>query len=263
MELGLALLLISGYAFGAKDSSKPIIQAVDGQGPAIIRTGQGNRLTKIVHKITEGSPVVFTAHGIEAARVEYKLSDGDRIKTGEKTSVLVKYPDGSSLIVGKASEVVIRESNPESQKVALNYGVTRVVVAKSHLLGKVKNAPHRFFINTHTAVMGARGTDFVVSAMQAQGSVSATMEVHILEGIVDVGENETRFAQGNVTPVTVGQQLSASSQGVSQPATLDRAKYIEQLKVNQPAFEKLSPPNAPLAVVPQPEVTRTRFPEAK
>lgn len=231
---GIALIILPlsfSFVLAAEKVAKPTIDAIDGDDLVVIRTAQGNR----------------------PAKVGAALSSGDRIKTGPASSLRVKYPDGSTLIIGSLSEVAIQEIGPV-KKVSLGYGQTRAVIQKSSLQEKLKNAPtHRFLVKTPTATMGVRGTDFVTESVKAKGFAGASTQLHTLEGVVDVARNESDLTQGKFTSVTQGNQVAADTTGIQNAQPFDRAKFVDELKSEQPGFQKLSPPDSPLTANAPPE----------
>ena len=80
--------------------------------------------------------------------------------------------------------------------------------------------PLKFFIKTNAAVMGVRGTEFVVDHDDKAGS-----EVHTLDGTVDVAANEEDLSAGRGRRVEALQQLRADKRGLGQPTKFERAAF--------------------------------------
>ncbi len=90
------------------------------------------------------------------------LGVGDVIETGDKTKVELELSDGSTIVIGEKSRVVIKElSTVEVTKVSrsafeLLQGKIRAIV------NPLYGGDSRFTIETSNATVGVRGTDFGV-----------------------------------------------------------------------------------------------------
>ena len=89
-----------------------------------------------------------------------RLGVGDTIETGDKGKVELRLSDGSTIVIGANSRVVIKELN--------TLEVTKVSTSTFELLkGKIRaivvplaSKDSRFTIETGNATVGVRGTDF-------------------------------------------------------------------------------------------------------
>jgi len=93
------------------------------------------------------------------------LREGDRLQTGRQGATSLVLQDGTVLTVGPDSEVDLSQfqfnatTQEGSALVSLLRGSVRVITG---LLAKTQ--PERFQVRTPTAVVGVRGTDFIVEA---------------------------------------------------------------------------------------------------
>ncbi len=93
------------------------------------------------------------------------VREGDRLQTGRQGAVNLVLRDGTVLAVGPNSEVDLSEfqfnatTQEGSALVNLLRGSVRVITGLM-----VKTQPERFQVRTPTAVVGVRGTDFIVEA---------------------------------------------------------------------------------------------------
>lgn len=108
---------------------------------------------------------------------------------------------------------------------ALHSGQARGSIVKLKL--KEQQSKPRFLIRTKAAVMGVRGTEFVI----AVDSTGMTTQVHTLEGMVDVAANETALMSGSGVSVPSGHFIEATgSGGVSPVQIFDQAGFEQSLK---------------------------------
>lgn len=159
------------------------------------------------------------------------LRNGDRIKTGPRVSVRVLYPDGAQLLVGRSSEVEILPKDNTTYWSRLSLGQARAIIPKPKVVNK--KARHRFGIKTKTAVMGVRGTDFVVETDE-KGESS---QVHTLDGQVEVAKDEGSLLDGKGFNVLRDQFVKATPGDLLKPAKFDRQQYLDVFKQKQPDFQ--------------------------
>lgn len=103
------------------------------------------------------------------------LSKGDRIETGADGEVLIKYEDGSVFLLKKLASIELQGS--------------RSVFAKSGraIFSIIKSAIRSFDVKSETAVMGVKGTLFLVDADGAK------VNVFLKEGRLNIGALEGDF----------------------------------------------------------------------
>ena len=89
--------------------------------------------------------------------------DGSVIKTAEKSFAKIIFVDKSQMNIGPASEMKIEKfSNEDAGVIDLVKGSIRSQVTKDYLQIKDRDKS-KLFIKTPNAVMGVRGTDFMIS----------------------------------------------------------------------------------------------------
>ncbi|WP_295525547.1 FecR family protein [uncultured Pseudacidovorax sp.] len=117
-------------------------------------------------KSVQGKVLIVTAAGqSQAAQAGSTLRASDRVETDAQGAAGLVLRDGTTLVVGPASRVDLRDYRFDSTTqegsllVALLQGSLRMI---SGLLGKAH--PEAVRVETQTATIGIRGTDFIVSA---------------------------------------------------------------------------------------------------
>ncbi len=116
-----------------------------------------------VVKMLRGEVSVLTLGKTEKLNVNDQVEDGSVIKTAEKSFVKIIFTDQSQMNIGPVSEMKIEKfSNDDSGVIDLVKGKIRSQVTKDYLQMKDKDKS-KLFIKTPNAVMGVRGTDFMIS----------------------------------------------------------------------------------------------------
>ncbi len=96
-------------------------------------------------------------------KVDDWVENGATIKTADKSFVKLIFIDKSQMNIGPQSEMKIENvTNKESGVIDLVKGKIRSTVTKDYLQIKDKDKS-KLFIKTSNAVMGVRGTDFMIS----------------------------------------------------------------------------------------------------
>lgn len=91
------------------------------------------------------------------------VEEGSVVKTGEKSFVKLVFTDKSQMNIGPKSEMKIEKfSGKDSGVIDLVKGQIRSQVSKDYLQMQDKSKS-KMFIKTSNAVMGIRGTDFMIS----------------------------------------------------------------------------------------------------
>lgn len=154
-----------------------------------------------VVKMLRGEVNVLTLGKTSKLNVNDQVEDGSVIKTGEKSFVKIVFTDQSQMNIGPGSEMKIEKfSGEDSGVIDLVKGKIRSQVTKDYLQMKDKDKS-KLFIKTPNAVMGVRGTDFMIST-NGQNTATVLFEGEIvfnklgnaremsserLEAIVDAG----------------------------------------------------------------------------
>lgn len=150
------------------------------------------------------------------------LSQGDTVITGRNSSAKVVYSQGTQSTLGSGTRLMIAQ---------MAGGKTKGKVWSGQVWNKVEslaNANDRFDIETPTAIMGVRGTLFLVTVEPCTGETYMTVE----DGIVAVttrstqqmgqqtGQQTTLVRSGQQTTITSQQQNPADNQGPIDPGSI-------------------------------------------
>ena len=228
LSYGLLLLLFTTSAYA--DGSAATLGSIDGTKKVEIIGPKGMR------KGSTGEP----------------LNVGDTITTPPNVTLTIRTPDESILLVGQKSKVGITNSALSKQAVELDTGTVRGIFGK---VRKKINLPApgklRFVLKTKTAVLGVRGTDFVVSS-DAQ---AVTSQINTLQGTVEVAKTEENLSKGETVKVSSGEFVQSTPQEISPPQVFDQNRFMENLKENQPGLDV-----APVKPEPESEPSPTPSP---
>lgn len=116
-----------------------------------------------VVKLVRGEAEVVTQGKTSFLKVDDRVSDGAIVKTKEKSFVKLLFVDKSQMNIGPSSEMKIESfSGKDSGVIDLVKGKIRSQVTKDYLQMKDKDKS-KLFIKTPNAVMGVRGTDFLIT----------------------------------------------------------------------------------------------------
>jgi hypothetical protein len=113
-------------------------------------------------KLLKGEVDVLTLGKTTKLKVEDWVEDGSVVKTGEKSFVKLVFIDKSQMNIGPGSEMKIEKfGEKDSGVIDLVKGKIRSQVTKDYL--QMDRNKSKLFIKTPNAVMGVRGTDFLIS----------------------------------------------------------------------------------------------------
>ena len=215
----------TGFSIAADAADCPIIEQIEGDKVVVVKTPEGNRVG------TRGTEINF----------------GDRIKTGPHASAKVLYPDGSKLLIGRATEMEVKEGIGTTQMNELHRGEVRGIIKKPKGLSTATGGPPRFVIRSKSAVMGVRGTDFVYGV----GTEAEKAALHTLEGTVEIAKDEATLMSGKGTPVKENQfiETDAVQKAIEPPKLFDQQKYTAALQKEQPEFVSLVKDDPELSTV--------------
>lgn len=114
-------------------------------------------------KVLRGKVQVIKPAPARDLKVDDWLEEGMLVKTAEKSFVKLIFVDKSQMNVGPESEMLIEKfSGKDSGIIDLVKGKVRSQVTKDYLQIEDKDKS-KLFIKTKNAVMGVRGTDFMVT----------------------------------------------------------------------------------------------------
>ena len=124
-----------------------------------------------VVKIIRGTANALTMGKSTLLRAEDWVEDGSIVKTEDKSFVKLVFLDKSTMNVGPNSEMKIEKfDGKDSGVIDLVKGKIRSQVTKDYL--QIEKDKSKLFIKTNNAVMGVRGTDFMIST---NGTNTATV----------------------------------------------------------------------------------------
>lgn len=116
-----------------------------------------------VVKLLRGSVSALTLGKTTPLKMEDWVEDGSVVKTEDKSFVKLVFLDKSQMNIGPNSEMKIEKFNgKDSGVIDLVKGKIRSQVTKDYLQIQDKDKS-KLFIKTKNAVMGVRGTDFMIS----------------------------------------------------------------------------------------------------
>lgn len=156
------------------------------------------------------------------------LRAGDRLSTGPRGRVDIRYEDGMVMAMGRDSSLTIeryRQAGRQSEGVfSLARGSLRTITG---LIGKLN--PPGFQLRTPTAVMGVRGTDFSVWQRDCRRQACDPD---------DAPPTELQVHSGRVVMSTRGGQIEVPP---GKRAVVGRLDALPQLAENRPARAPLPP----------------------
>jgi hypothetical protein len=155
------------------------------------------------------------------------LGVGDKIATLEQTAAVIEYVDGSTVTVGPNSEFQLEDQIDGTQWNRLRKGNVRGLITKPPIpISKAK-----FLIRTRAAILGVRGTDFVM----ALDPVTNAAQVHTLEGSVEVALNEEVLLRGGGTVVGDGKFIDARSGKIEFPESFNKEEFLKSYDSAMPS----------------------------
>lgn len=114
-------------------------------------------------KVQAGEVFIERQGARVTAAVGVPVDRGDRIVTGRDGSVGVSFADGAILSAGPSSVLVLDAFNYDPSTRAGNFDVSVRRGTLSAISGKlVAQTPGAMKVRTPTAILGVRGTEFVV-----------------------------------------------------------------------------------------------------
>jgi hypothetical protein len=187
-----------------------------------------------VVKLLRGQANVLTMGKTEPLKVDQWVEDGSVIKTSVKSFVKLVFIDKSQMNLGPSSEMKIEKfDGKEASVIDLVKGKVRSQVTKDYLQIKDQEKS-KMFIKTPNAVLGVRGTDFLVST-NGQNSATVLFEGSVvfnnltdrgslsIDKLEDIVERGVRINPGEFSVVEVDRQMPTvpSVLNVKQRETLE------------------------------------------
>jgi len=149
-----------------------------------------------VVKILKGEVEVVKMGKSSKLKVQDWVEDGSVVKTAEKSFVKLIFIDKSQMNIGPGSEMKIEKfSGKDSGVIDLVKGKIRSQVTKDYL--QMERDKSKLFIKTKNAVMGVRGTDFMIAT---NGVSTSTV---LFEGAIAFNhlENRGELDTGNLEEI--------------------------------------------------------------
>ena len=228
------------------------------------------RVKKVILKSISGAKAVPVFKGSQNRQVKEgdELEYGEELKTPEGVSLVLLYSDASQVNVSPKSDFTIEEYTDGTQWNKLREGTVRALISKVVI---PKNNKPKFLIRTRSAVLGVRGTEFVM----VMDLGSSTAQVHTLEGTVEVAKDELTVLNGKGALIKEGQFIEGGPHGLSLPQSFNKQEFLERLDSSgsqasqskaleseeQVSSSHSEPQSAHESSVPQPMPAPTRFPE--
>jgi hypothetical protein len=151
---------------------------------ALSTTAWAQKKVAIV-KLLKGDVDVLTLGKTSKLKVDDWVEDGSVVKTAEKSFVKLVFIDKSQMNIGPSSEMKIEKfGEKDSGVIDLVKGKIRSQVTKDYL--QMDRNKSKLFIKTPNAVMGVRGTDFLIST---NGMTTSTV---LFEGAIAFNRLENR-----------------------------------------------------------------------
>ena len=114
-------------------------------------------------KVVRGAAHIERGSERLAARVGMPVQEADRVVTGADGTVGITFADNSLLSIGPSSSFAIDRYVFDSTTHAGKFDSTLSKGTLAVVSGKmVKQSPEAMHVRTPSAIMGVRGTDFVV-----------------------------------------------------------------------------------------------------
>lgn len=158
-----------------------------------------------------------------AAFENMQVAQGDWVRTGPASSAKIVYEDGNQTVIDANTKINIQRltGSPKGKE-------TSVKLFAGGVWSKIKkmlNIGDSYEVETPTAVMGVRGTLYLVSVAE-NGKVS----VDVLEGAVAAGANNDPASGGTSFLVGTGSSLNVGASGqTGAQAPIDIATLVESV----------------------------------
>lgn len=148
------------------------------------------------------------------------LKDGDTIKTDRASTVAILLPDGTEVRIAPNSEFTF---NWDGTSFSI-----KLIVGK--IRSWVKKQSHKFEVRTPMAVLGVRGTDFIVD----YNPDTPVTTVYLYEGIVDVDN-----LKGETSELNAGEMITIGSNGKTSKSVLNKDDWNDIASSIEPEEEIL------------------------
>lgn len=158
------------------------------------------------------------------AKIDMELPPGTRIKTSEKSGILLTFPDmQTNITVGPNTEIVLIEMDPEKNLMGIKspWGKLKANFKKMLKDGSME-------VEMSQAIAGIKGTVFSLEGTKDKSTIN------VMEGRVEFKSKAT----GQTEMVNAGETLSADAKGLGQKTTFDVAAENASWKVLEKQTKK-------------------------
>ncbi len=158
--------------------------------------------------------------------------EGDTLRSEPNQTIKITFIDQSEIWLTPNSELVVTQfkKGPQDndERFGLNHGLIRAKIQKNPI------GTNRVMIQTRTATMGVRGTDFVVELDQA-----ATVHLNTLEGQVILGKTPQDLQNdktSTLVPAGHASELTQKDRVPSPAKTFDQEAFVAKLAKVSPSL---------------------------
>ncbi len=174
-------------------------------------------------------------HGPRSVHVGEALDFGESLETGSEVSSKILFYEGSQVLMGKGTEIVIERpgseftESPTVPAIEVKKGETRILVEGE----PQKKSVYRFLTRTKSAVLGVRGTDYIVSVSNDQATV------HTVSGVVDVAADYSGLKSHKVTEIQSGHVVWAHAGRPFAAKPFETGTFLREFHLRHPHLEAL------------------------
>lgn len=180
---------------------------------------------------THGNATITRVDGSSHAAVAGEsIGMGSRIRTGEKSSALLLFDDGSRVLLRQASELRLQRSDKRALDGGFLVTLELVRGGLENIVTPQASPGNRFEIRSPAAVAAVRGTRFRVNASEQ------TTWTEVLDGAVDVGNaaGQVQAGAGYGTVAQLGQAPVAPRALLAAPDLSVLPQRLERLPIDWP-----------------------------
>lgn len=208
-------------------------------GPTLSEKSKGATLMNVKGSVTVRAPGQTAG---QAATDNMAVVEGTVLKTAAKSSVMIKFADGSMIKIGPFSNLTITKATGASGK------NTKVDITSGKMFARVKklDSGSQFTVKTPTAIAGVRGTYYSSEVDEDSSSRFDVFEGEVAVSSVDnpdaaviVTANQTTTVQAGMPPAppaaipegAAGEEDEGISDGEFMAASVDIVVTIEPEKI--------------------------------
>lgn len=196
-------------------------------------------------ELVQGMNLIFHENENFAYKAEKSLPvfKGDTIVTKEKSLVRIKLNDGSITTLASSTSLTLSRSDYEPEKETrstfINMGIGKARFVVSKMTNFINS---KFNVKTKTAVVGVRGSDFIVISNPESTEIAALNNTELNVLSMDAPGSQTMLNEFENTIVNQGEMPSSP-----EPLLPERVEILKELFNLTPDFEeKKEMPENPL-----------------